>query len=263
MITFSRLGTYGRFGNQMFQYATLFAIGKRKKCEIGVPYLYNKNTNEYYKFCLPDCFCNLSAKDCIDIIPKYFVEEKNFTYEPGIFGIEDNTDIIGYFQSEKYFVDYREELLKEFAFNDKIYKQAVDMRSLTRSPAISIHLRLGDYVNLQDSHPICSLDYYVEALKLLPDDLLIYVFSDDIPQAIEFFKSLNRKVVFTESNDKYVDMCLMTLCNYHIIANSSFSWWGSWLSDSKKTIAPSKWFGPNRNSPKNWSDIYCKDWIII
>ena len=83
------------------------------------------------------------------------------------------------------------------------------------------------------------------------------------PKATEFFQSLNRKVVFTESNDKYIDMCLMTLCNYHIIANSSFSWWGAWLSNSKKTIAPSRWFGSAPSAPKNWSDIYCKDWIII
>ena len=153
--------------------------------------------------------------------------------------------------------------MKEFTFNDTIYKQALDMRSLTRLPTISIHLRLGDYVNLPNSHPVCSLDYYVEALKLLPDDLLIYVFSDNIPEATEFFKFLNRKVVFTETNDKYIDMCLMSMCKYHIIANSSFSWWGSWLSNSKKTIAPSKWFGSSPEMPRNWSDIYCKNWIII
>jgi len=58
-------------------------------------------------------------------------------------------------------------------------------------------------------------------------------------------------------------MCLMTMCDYHIIANSSFSWWGAWLSESKKVIAPSQWFGAAQGMPKNWSDIYCKDWIIL
>jgi hypothetical protein len=55
----------------------------------------------------------------------------------------------------------------------------------------------------------------------------------------------------------------MTLCDYHVIANSSFSWWGAWLGESKKVIAPSQWFGESHDMPKNWSDIYCKDWIII
>lgn len=262
MITFNSLGRYGRFGNQMFQYATLYSLAKTRKYDFGVPYKFKTN-NEYFNFCLQECFPNLTAKDSSEIVNIHKAQEHKFEYNAGIFGIPDNTDILGYFQSEKYFVDYREQLLKEFTFNDKIYKQAVDIRSLTRLPTISIHLRLGDYVNLPDSHPICSVDYYVEALSMLPDDLLIYVFSDDIPQATEFFKFLNRKVVFTDSNDKYVDMCLMNLCNYHIIANSSFSWWGSWLSNSKKTIAPSKWFGSSPSAPKNWSDIYCKDWIIV
>ena len=262
MITFNSLGRYGRFGNQMFQYATLYSLAKTRKYDFGVPYKFKTN-NEYFNFCLQECFPNLTAKDSSEIVNIHKAQEHKFEYNAGIFGIPDNTDILGYFQSEKYFVDYREHLLKEFSFNAKIYKQAVDIRSLTRLPTISIHLRLGDYVNLPDSHPICSVDYYVEALSLLPDDLLIYVFSDDIPQATEFFKFLNRKVVFTDSNDKYVDMCLMNLCNYHIIANSSFSWWGSWLSNSKKTIAPSKWFGSAPSAPKNWSDIYCKDWTIV
>jgi hypothetical protein len=262
MITFNKLGKYGLFGNQMFQYATLYSIAKTREYEFGVPYT-NTGETHFTNFFLPNCFSNLSAKDSSNIIPLYNATERNFTYNAGIFGISDNTDICGYFQSEKYFVDYREQLLKEFTFNDIIYKQALDMRSLTRLPTISIHLRLGDYVNLPNSHPVCSLDYYVEALALLPDDLLIYVFSDNIPEATEFFKFLNRKVVFTETHDKYIDMCLMSMCKYHIIANSSFSWWGSWLSDSKKTIAPSKWFGSSPDMPRNWSDIYCKNWIII
>jgi hypothetical protein len=70
-------------------------------------------------------------------------------------------------------------------------------------------------------------------------------------------------MVFVENTNKYIDMCLMTMCNYHIIANSSFSWWGAWLSNSKQVIAPSKWFGPANHMPKNWSDVYCEKWIVI
>jgi hypothetical protein len=262
MITYNKIGLNGRFGNQMFQYATLFSIAKTRKYDFGVPYELKTN-DEYQNFCLPECFPNLSAKDSSKIKNVNNAQERQFTYNAGIFGIPDNTDILGYFQSEKYFVDYREQLLHEYSFKQEIYQKAADMRALSRNKAISIHLRLGDYVNQQQNHPVCSIEYYEEALKQVPDDLLIYVFSDDVEKATEFFKFINRKVVFTESNDKYIDMCLMSMCDYHIIANSSFSWWGSWLSNSKKTIAPAKWFGDSPNVPKNWSDIYCKGWTVI
>jgi len=262
MITFKRLGHYGRFGNQMFQYATLYSIAKTKKYLFGVPYK-NRSSNEYHDFCLPDCFLNLSAADCSDVFTKYKAEEKCFTYNPGICGIIDDTDITGYFQSEKYFMDYRNDLLKEYSFADKIKTEAENIRSLTKNNAISVHIRLGDYIHQQHIHPVCNIEYYKEALEKLPDDLLIYVFSDDNEQATKIFNSFKRKIVIPETNNKFIDMCLMSLCDYHVIANSSFSWWGSWLSNSKKTIAPSKWFGADPNVPKNWSDIYCDGWYII
>ena len=66
----------------------------------------------------------------------------------------------------------------------------------------------------------------------------------------------------SESGDQYIDMCLMTLCQHHIIANSSFSWWGAWLSDSDDVVAPSKWFGED-NSDKDTKDLYVKGWQVI
>jgi hypothetical protein len=262
MITFKSLGNYGRFGNQMFQYATLFAIAKKKKYDFGVPYT-NRNKNEYMDFCLPDCFPNLTAKDSYEASTKFVAQQFNFEYNAGIFGILDDTDIRGYFQSEKYFLDYRNQLLKEFEFSSEIYNKAIDIRSLSKHKTISIHIRLGDYVIQQQNHPVCSIDYYSEALSHLPDDSLIFVFSDENEKAEKIFAKLNKKVVFPESNNKYVDMCTMTLCDYHIIANSSFSWWGSWLSNADKVIAPSKWFGEADHMPKNWSDVYCKNWLVI
>ena len=263
MITFNKLGSYGRFGNQLFQYATLFAIGKRKNCDIGVPYEKANILNEYNKFCLPECFIKLNAKDSSTTFPLYFIQEKDFTFQPGLFGIPDGSDILGYFQTEKYFVDYRDQLLNEFTFKPEIYKNAINARSITKEPVISLHIRLGDYLKLQDTHPVCSIEYYKEALDTLPDDLLVYIFSDEPQKAQDIFNDLGRKIVFPEMKSNYEDMCLMTMCDYHIIANSSFSWWGAWLSNSKKTISPAKWFGGSPTAPKNWSDVYCKEWVVI
>lgn len=262
MITFNNIGSYGRFGNQLFQYATLFAIAKKRGFEFGVPFL-KRNNDEFHDFCLQDCFDNLSAKDSSYIKNNKMAMENNFSYNPGIFGIEDNTDIFGYFQSEKYFSEYSLDLIKEYEFKKDIKEKSLLIRSLTCTEAISVHVRLGDYIQQPNNHPVCSIEYYNEALKKLPDDKLIFVFSDDNAKASEYFSKMGIKYVLPETNDKFVDMCLMSLCDYHIIANSSFSWWGAWLSNSKKTIAPSKWFGPAEHMPKNWSDIYCPKWEII
>lgn len=262
MITFNMMGRYGRMGNQMFQYATLYSIAKTRGYEFGVPYQV-KSENPYSNFCLNECFLNLSAKDSSNTFVYKRAQERQFTYNAGIFGIEDNTDIVGYFQSEKYFKDYKNQLLKEFEFKNQIKEKANDIRCITKEPLISLHLRLGDYKNLVDKHPICTLEYYKEALDLLPDDLLICAFSDEPELAKNLFDSLGKKYFTPESDDQFTDMCLMTLCDYHILANSSYSWWGAWLSESKKTIAPSDWFGKDENMPKNWSDVYCSEWIVI
>ena len=113
MITCNTLGTMGRLGNQMFQYATLYAIAKQNNYDFGVPRSKVNNTNEYSKFYLPEIF-NLSAKDSSNTNnQKRFVEKKH-DYDPYIFSIEDDTDIWGYFQTEKYFKKYKEEIKKEF-----------------------------------------------------------------------------------------------------------------------------------------------------
>ena len=69
--------------------------------------------------------------------------------------------------------------------------------------------------------------------------------------------------MIAEGNSGYVDMCLMTMCSYHIIANSSFSWWGAWLSDSKKVIAPSGWFAESNNQLLDTKDLIPEDWVIV
>lgn len=262
MITYNLLGRYGRFGNQMFQYATLYSIAKTRGYQFGIPYK-NKSENPYHNMSLDDAFGNLSAKDTSEHLPVHVATESQFTFNAGIFGIPDNTDIRGYFQSEKYFKDYRNNILDEFNFKDEIKDKALNIRSITREPVISVHLRVGDYKALAGKHPIMTKEYYESALELLPKDLLLMVFSDDSSEAEKIFNTIGRPYFIPEEDDQFTNMCTMTLCNYHIIANSSYSWWGAWLSESKKVIAPHNWFGDDPTMPKNWSDIYCEEWIVI
>jgi hypothetical protein len=213
--------------------------------------------------CLDECFPNLSAKDSSELVNIRKIIVDKFEYNSSVFGFPDNADIIGYFQSEKYFKDFRDSLLKEFEFKQEINAEAEKIKNKFQNPLITVHLRLGDYRHLENKHPICSKEYYLNALEQLPKDTTILAFSDEPNLAKETFDLLNRKYELINSNSQYIDMCLMSKCQYHVLANSSFSWWGSWLSNSIKTIAPKNWFGLDKDMPKDWSDIYCKDWVII
>jgi hypothetical protein len=262
MISCQAIGTNGRFGNQMFQYATLYALGKELHYEIGVPYN-QRNQNDKLDFCLPDVF-DLSASNSSQNFMSSMYIEPHFNYDANIHNIPDNCNIRGYFQTEKYFKKYKKDLInKEFKFKQSIETQANELFAGKNSELVSLHMRLGDYLNVPECHPICSIEYYKEALKLIPSDVQIILFSDDYGVANNIIKDLGRHVMMYGSNDKFLDMCLMTKCEYHIIANSSFSWWGSWLSNSKKTIAPKQWFGSSPNMPKNWDSIYADSWDVI
>lgn len=265
MITYNNLGHNGRFGNQLFQYASLCGIATKNNYEYGVPYENNLTTDEYHRFCLPDCFSNLKAKNSKNFKPQYLFSEQQFNYDENLFKIPDNTDILsGYFQSEKYFKHCKDDIKIQYTFNSNIQKIGnIFLEEFKNCKILSIHLRLSDYVSSNGRHPVCSIDYYKKALDQFSKDCTIFVFSDEINKAKEVFNNLDRKIYYPSTNDKFVDMYLMTKCNYHIIANSSFSWWGAWLAESEKTVAPTTWFGNMPGMPQNWSDIYCDDWIVL
>ena len=107
---------------------------------------------------------------------------------------------------------------------------------------ISLHIRRGDYL-YNPNHPVQPIEYYKKALEQMPKDLPVIVFSDDSQwcREHEFFE--DNRFMISEDNEDHYDLCLMSMCGYHIIANSSFSWWGAWLAKSKKIIAPKDWFG--------------------
>jgi len=263
MITFSHLGQLGRMGNQMFQYATLYSVAMAKNYDFGVPFD-KKSNNEYFNFCLNECFSHLSARSCKNTNVNYY-KEKDFCFDSSIFDIPNNTDLYGYFQSEKYFIKYKQDILREFTFNEEIIKISKNIKSQFNNPTVSVHIRLGDYLNPinKTMHPIPDIKYYQNSMDIMPKDLKYIIFSDDIFLAKNILKSIDKNFIYIDTKNKYVDMCLMTLCDYHIIANSTFSWWGAWLADSKLVIAPKKWFGESPNAPKKWSDIYCNGWITL
>ena len=191
-----------------------------------------------------------------------------FCFDENLFNrVPDWACIQGYFQSEKYFKHIRDELLLDYTFQDYILNPCKEMMSQFDEPPISLHVRRTDYTT-NPNHTAIPLKYYESALEEVPTTydsctLPVLVFSDDPEWCKEQELFKDDRFMIAEGNSGYVDMCLMTMCSYHIIANSSFSWWGAWLSDSKKVIAPSGWFAESNNQLLDTKDLIPEDWEIV
>jgi len=231
-------GYFGWLGNQMFQYAATFGLAKRVGTEAGFP---QNDPNLFEIF-------NLTATK--DGLAPFLLEEVAFHYIP-LPTTHKDLLLRGYFQSEKYFEDCKEEIKKEFSF-----KYPVDDK--IDPYTTSIHVRRGDYVDLPEYHPLCTIDYYEKGMSLSPDQKFL-VFSDDIDWCKNNLKG--DEILYSEGHTPEEDLQLMTMCDNHIIANSSFSWWGAWLGHNKKkrVFAPRKWVGVKYSHmsdadriPSNW-----------
>lgn len=248
MISFNNLGKMGRLGNQMFQYAALKGIAHHKGYWYSIP----EQNDLKSVFKLPSTLSNNNVTSLQ--VDRIFFDQNLFDYCP------DDIDLVGYFQTEKYFQHIDKEIRQDFTFHDRIEKISSQYRNsvFPKIDLISMHIRRTDY--LSDSNfTSLSLEYYEHALSLLPK-VPVIIFSDDPSWCKHNFK--DRRFTVSVSNNQGIDLCLMSLCNYHIIANSSFSWWGSWLSKSKKTIAPKDWFSGQLS---NWDtkDLYLPEWTTI
>ena len=175
----------------------------------------------------------------------------------------DHVDIRGYFQTEKYFKHIEGEIREDFTFKDEILDPCKAMISGVDNP-IALHVRRTDYVTNSANHPPCTLEYYEEALKHFGADRNVIVFSDDPAWCNEQKLFAGERFLISENEDNRVDLCLMTLCSDFIIANSSFSWWGAWLANRGKVIAPTRWFGSEGyTKDHNTKDVVPETWTRI
>lgn len=250
MISFNYLGGLGRLGNQMFQVASLAGIA----------------SNRGFEFCLPNSrnitlYDVFNLKKFIKNKTNYALKELDFGFDENAYNsCEDNVDIIGYMQSEKYFINIKKYIKELFSFNEDTFKICKEYISFLNSEVISLHIRRTDYIN-DPNHVVQDLKYYMDSLDYINKRLPVLVFSDDIAWCEEQFFFKDKKFKIIKSNNQEIDLCLMTMCNYHIIANSSFSWWGSWLSNSKITVAPKSWYKSDSIFPSK--DIYSSNWAVL
>ena len=185
--------------------------------------------------------------------PVKFVE-KDLSFNPDIFKPARKIYLEGWWATEKYFSDIENVIRKDLTLKNPLGKESLKLLSeIENTQSVSVHLRRGDKANdpaTTYSFGTCSINYYKKAIQLILErtsPLHLFVFSDDLQWAHENLK-LGLPTTYVGHNrdngQDFEDLVLMSHCKYHVIANSTFSWWGAWLCNfqDKLVIAPKKWF---------------------
>jgi len=197
------------------------------------------------------------------------VMEPGFSYWAGIDAAPDDCYLTGYWQSEKYFSSSAAQIRRDFTFREPMNDlNALAAEKILSMNAVSVHVRRGDYLTdkkANATHGLCSIQYYknsIEYISRVIHNPKYFIFSDDI---VWVKKNLKIDwpcdyISFNNNEESYNDMRLMSLCRHHIIANSSFSWWGAWLNPNptKLVVAPQPWFA---NPHIDTRDLIPVDWM--
>ena len=266
-VAFNYLGKLGQLGNQMFQYATTLGVARYTGVTFMIP-----NHNELVVDALGNRL-RIELFDCFDIKPdnigtlktEYNLSEKGFEFDTTILNSSRECDynLYGFFQTEKYFKHCAREIREEqFVFKKQIVDECKEIVDECFNEPIALHIRRGDFLINSGNHHNQSLDYYEEALKKFDADRQVVIFSDDPDWCMEQKLFADDRFIVSQAAGPYHDLYMMTQCSDFIIANSTFSWWGAWLANTGKVIAPKKWFGPN-NAHLNTKDLYPKEWKIL
>ena len=284
-ISFNGLGNEGRLGNQMFQYASVRGIAANIGTNWVIP---PEDVDRFDNYGLFDCFKLTHCKDknkgetSFDTLTyrDMHFNEKIFNYDEG------DINLSGNFQSERYFENISDELQDDFSFIEGYLDPCQEYIDSVggRDNVIFLHVRRGSpnltgrrgekwsYQQVQQYHPLCKKEYYLEALKEFPEDKKVVVVSDTIDWCKEQDWLKGDRFLFSDSSYDtfgdgasipYVDLCLMTFCSCDIIANSSLSWWGAWLqNDAGKIVVPDPWFGP-AYAHYNMKDLIPERWVKL
>lgn len=285
----------GGLGNQLFQYAAAYALAKRLKQPLKLDMsFYPEQSLRSFKLSLLKVECEDIAQECdvptlirlinnrylnriirglnLRVIPvsknyKYCVETRSRVNEWFFEIVEKNIFIEGYFQSEKYFKEYRDDFLSQFTqkyIPDVQYKAA--LYHIQNSNSVAVHVRRGDFLKAQYNnnphHYLLGEKYYKNAIEYIESHISnpkYYWFSDDIDWVKRNFgEQRNFHFISLKSNHGDIDeLLLMSKCKHIIAANSTFSWWASWLNIDENALhlCPAKRYGNESMIPENWIKI--------
>jgi hypothetical protein len=287
----------GGLGNQMFQYASAWALASEHGMELKLDisdfhrypprrYLLDNfrvdaaiaRPDELARFDKDSNRLRASTRNFVtrlrgdNRVTGRTVFERGFPWQEIPLDRAIDTLLIGYWQSERYFLSMAHQIRQAFVLRappDARTQRLLD--DIDRQPAVSLHVRRGDYVSnpvVQKKHGLVGLDYYAAAVAhilALEPQAKFYIFSDDM-EWVRANLSMAAQVEYVDLNgpdQPHEDLRLMSHCRHHIIANSSLSWWGAWLNPdpAKVVIAPRQWFGAQ--SGRDARDIVPPAWIRL
>jgi hypothetical protein len=279
----------GGLGNQMFQYAAGRALSRRTGLPLGLDLRHYDRAREHGyalgAFALANVPVDPSrlppsprGRPIASFIwrlmrrsPRLY-RESHLGFDPVIAGISGPAWIDGYFQTERYFAAHADTIRADLT--PKAPPDAENARWLAEIQgeprAVSLHVRRGDYVRnarFAERHGTCTPAYYDRALAHVAQRMgvtpVVYAFSDD-PDWVRDNLRLPAEIRIPGHNDasrNVEDLRLMSACRHHVIANSSFSWWGAWLNPSpgKIVVAPARWFAdPGTVNPDIWAEGWAR-----
>lgn len=278
-ISYNRLGSNGRLGNQMFQYAALRGIAANRGFNWLIPRPESYGDSNYGLF---DCFKMDSVQESnFGMLNAQSLSTGQFHFMQEFFdNCPDGVNLHDYFTTEKYFSNVKDIIRKDYTFKDEILNPCKEIFEDLEDP-IFLHVRRSDYLVKPEAHPVCPIEYYEEALTHFKEESPVLVFSDDIEWCREQDLFKGDRFMLSEYAERYpqscdtlegrqkalipyFDLCMMSLCTGGIIANSTMSWWGAWLIEnpSQPIVAPNPWFG-SMYSHYNMSDLIPDSWIEV
>lgn len=283
----------GGIGNQMFQYA----MGKSLAQENDIPILYSDTFDQYdynfpkivdifdlniefatdnqmtslHSFMRYSFIRRASSKLC-NILGRQLFPGCTYDLHNGYSPIELMEDrqlhyLHGTWQSESYFKDFKTEILKDFKFKQTRFLSEIDPSFKDSKVKIGVHIRRGDYI----SNPKAASKLGIQPLKYYIDNLSMfrrkfpsskfYVFSDDIHWARSKLSSFFNEIYFCEGKKMNAasDLQMLSQCDHFVLSNSTFGWWGAYLSKNfnPTVIYPKVWFSDGSSMsgliPKNWT----------
>lgn len=282
----------GGLGNQLFQYSFGKSLAIKNNCKLKLDVsMFELDTKREYSLSPFTIQAEIASKrDCNllkgenlnfydSVLKRLFYSKAKIIIESNFYYCHENMEIkypaylIGYWQSEKYFKEFRQCILESFQIHIKAsLANQIMLCKIQSCNSISLHVRRGDFINEKSTnnvHGVCSTEYYKNAIDFIVNkisDPVFFIFSDDTKWVND---NINIQYDFyvVEINDcksAYEDLRLMSKCKYHILANSSFSWWGAWLNEFKDKIvvAPKIWFA-DLNLNNSTSDLCPKEWIRV